>query len=485
MTNEHETVSALIREDLLAHIEKVFETLNGGTKLLHNWHIDAIVHALTESFLGGTNHLIINMPPRYLKSLCVSIAFPTWIMGRKPHLRIICASYADDLATSFSRDRRKVIESKWYKDAFPKMRIGRDKNTEREIETSKGGKCIATSVRGGITGKGGDVLIWDDLLKIGDAASESEREYVNHWFRSSFYTRLNDKEKGLIVGVMQRVHQDDLVGHILAFDKPRILSLPAIASEDQSIPIGNGEYHERKEGDVLHPERESHEQLMKIREMLGGNEFNAQYLQAPIPPGGYVFQREWFKRIIGPIDRNLYGQIYQSWDTAAETSSGASYSVCITFGLIEGRAHIIHVLRKRLIYPDLRATVERHARHWGASKVLVEKASTGIPLLHDLAGRQGLNLIPIKPEGPKINRAEWVTGVIEAGRIYLPEEASWLPVFEDEIFTFPQCKHSDQVDALSQFIRYWDESAPPVLNINVVIPRRTNYYDRMGGSFPF
>jgi len=116
--------------------------------------------------------------------------------------------------------------------------------------------------------------------------------------------------------------------------------------------------------------------------------------------------------------------------------------------------------------------------------VLIEKASTGLALLYDLAGKQGLNLIPIRPEGSKVNRAEWVTGVIEAGRILLPEDAPWMAEFETEIFSFPQSKYSDQVDAMSQFIRYWGHCAEPTLKINLVVPHRSMYYDRNGGSFP-
>ena len=480
----HQTLGALFRKDLKAFLFKVFETVTGGQILDDNWHLDAIVHALMACFRGETKRLIITLPPRHLKSICASVAFVTWVLGLDPTKRIICASYSDDLATSFSRDRRKILETDWYQNAFPQTRIGKtEKNTEHEVHTSLGGQCIATSLGGTMTGKGCDILLIDDPIKVGDAMSEAERNSGNEWFRNTAYTRLNDKENGVIIIVMQRVHVDDLVGHVLGLGGWTVLNLPAIAQEDQAIPIGDGMLHDRREGEVLHPARESYDSLMKTKEVLGSAQFAAQYLQTPVPAEGNTFKRIWILRYPFPIDRSRFTEIVQSWDTAAETSSGASYSVCTTWGILEANVYLLDVVRERLPYPDLKARVVRHAREWGANRVLIEKASSGLSLLQDLMGKVNINLIPISPRVDKLTRAEQVSAIIEAGRVYLPDEAPWLAEFEAEVFAFPGAKHTDQVDSMTQFLGHWALVRQREMVINVLSSRST-YYDRMGGTFP-
>ena len=167
-------------------------------------------------------------------------------------------------------------------------------------------------------------------------------------------------------------------------------------------------------------------------------------------------------------------------------TEGASYSVCTTWGIIEARAALLHVLRVQLLYPELRARVLKHARIWGAERVLMEKASSGLALLQDLIRSSHINLIPIKPRLSKLERAEQASAVIEAGRVFFPEEADWLATFEREIFSFPSCVHSDQVDSMTQFLLYWQHGGPRILNANVIgiSSGRNTFYSRMGGSFP-
>ncbi|MCG8509587.1 MAG: phage terminase large subunit [Rhodospirillales bacterium] len=486
MNDPHAAIDALLRNDLKAYLIKVFETVAGGRMLIDGWHLDAIVHQLNACYRGDVKRLIITLPPRHLKSICTSVAFPTWLLGQNPSIRIIGASYSDDLATGFSRDRRMVLQSDWYRRAFPKTRIGKkDKNTEREIHTSHGGRCIAASVEGTLTGKGGNFIIIDDPIKAGVAMSEAERNSVNNWYRNTVYTRLDDKNRDVIVIVMQRVHVDDLVGHVIDLDDWTVLNLPAIAQEDQEVPIGDGRIYDRREGDILHPERESYDTLMKAKEILGSGQFAAQYLQTPIPAAGNTFKRSWFRRYPNTKDVDEFAEITQSWDTAAELSSGASYSVCTTWGILEARTYLLHVARDRWLYPDLKAMVVSHARAWGARRVLIEQASSGISLLQDLRGKVTINFIPIKPKLDKQVRAEQSSAVIEAGRVFLPDEAEWLSEFEAEVFASPETKHSDQVDSMSQFLRAWELGGPRIIEVRgSLLGGRSTYYDRMGGVFP-
>jgi len=206
-------LSALLRSDLHSFVRKVFKTVLPGSTYLPNWHIDAIVYQLMRVHHGESRRLLINQPPRSLKSICVSIAYVAWLLGHKPGCRIIVVSYSNDFAVELHRQFRMVIDSEWYRALFPAMRVAKDTGTE--LVTTMGGSRYATSVGGTLTGRGADLIIIDDPLKAEDANSELARKRVIDWYGGTLVSRLNDKENGPIVVVMQRLHQDDLAGHLI------------------------------------------------------------------------------------------------------------------------------------------------------------------------------------------------------------------------------------------------------------------------------
>ena len=156
-----------------------------------------------------------NIPPRNLKSICSSVALPAFLLGHNPTKKIICVSYSDDLAAKFSNDCRAVMRSDWYKQTFPRARIDKAKDTESEVRTTERGYRLATSVGGTLTGRGGDIIIIDDPIKPQDAQSKSVRDKTIQWYENTLLSRLDDKVHGAIVVVMQRLHLDDLAGHLL------------------------------------------------------------------------------------------------------------------------------------------------------------------------------------------------------------------------------------------------------------------------------
>src|SRR5262249_1309098 len=178
-------VQALCRHDLRAFVHKVFASLTPGQTYVRSWHIDAIVYQLERIRRGEIRRLIINMPPRSLKSITASVAFPAFLLGHDPTKRIICVSYSAELAKKHSNDFRDIIDSAWYRNAFTDTRIGLYKNNETEIEFSQRGFRLATSVGGTLTGRGGDIIIIDDPLKPDDAYSESRRTAGNQWFSNT------------------------------------------------------------------------------------------------------------------------------------------------------------------------------------------------------------------------------------------------------------------------------------------------------------
>ena len=232
--------SAIYRTNFGAFTYRAFEAINPGQRLTPNWHIDVICYHLQLMVDGeARKRLVINLPPRTLKSFMVSVALPAWLLGRAPSTRIICASYSDELAAKFSRDCRALLETPFYKSVCPATRLNPKKASEAEFETTKRGSRLATSVGGTLTGRGGGVLIVDDPIKANDADSEVARRGAIEWFNGTARSRLDDPKTSLICIAMQRLHVDDLAGILIEGRWPSLV-LPAIATEPGDYAIVSG-----------------------------------------------------------------------------------------------------------------------------------------------------------------------------------------------------------------------------------------------------
>ncbi len=453
MTNETKAMlNSILKHDLTHFIHRCFQTVVPGETFLMNWHMRAIAWRLEQCLSGEIKRLIITLPPRSLKSICTSVALSAWALGRDPSLKIICASYSNELATKHARDFRAVMESSWYQKVFPRTRISREKNTEFEVMTTARGGRLATSVEGTLTGRGGNIIIIDDPMKPIDAASETRRQAVRDWFDHTLLSRLNNKNEDVIILIMQRLHEDDLAGHLLEKGGWTHLNLPAIAEVSDVIPIGDDLFYERAAGEALHPERESLETLEGIRRSLGTFNFSAQYQQNPIPLEGNLIRWEWFKTYSSFPEKGSNDQIVQSWDTASKAEEIHDYSVCTTWLRRGEDFYLLDVARKRMEYPALRKFITEHARLHEADAVLIEDRGSGTQLIQDLREEGVVKPIAISPEADKVTRMHVHSPRIEGGHVFLPEEAHWLGAFQSEVLQFPQVRHDDQVDSMSQFL---------------------------------
>src|SRR5467141_2764003 len=249
----------ILRSDLGYFAERCFCELNPQAAFLPNWHIEVIAAKLAAVRAGRIRRLIINLPPRHLKSLLASIAFPAWCLGHNPSAQILCVSYAQDLADKLARDCRSIMTSAWYRQIFG-TRLAAHRQAVQEFITTAQGYRLATSNGGVLTGRGADIILIDDPLKPEEALSDAQRQAANEWFDHTLYSRLNDKRHGAIVIIMQRLHEDDLVGHVLAQEPWELVRFPAIAEADEVheiATIGGPQRFTRRHGEALHPARES------------------------------------------------------------------------------------------------------------------------------------------------------------------------------------------------------------------------------------
>ena len=445
--------AALLRRNLYAFIARTFYELNPETEFKPNWHIEVIAAELEACWRGETTRLIINVPPRSLKSQAASVAFPAWLLGQKPGAQIICASYGQDLANKHAIDCRAVLSSSFYRSIFP-TRLSPQRQAVHEFMTTQKGVRLATSVGGVLTGRGADYIIIDDPLKPDEALSETQRNAANAWYDHTLYSRLNDKKTGCIILIMQRLHEDDLVGHVLGQrNNWKVLRFPAIAEEDETYAIqttfGRQQF-QRRVGEALHPDRESLEILQNIRETQGEYHFAGQYQQAPAPLGGGMVKAGWFKSYTANELPPKFDLIFQSWDTANKPTELSDYSLCTTWGVKDKHIYLLHVLRRRMDYPALKRAVAEQAVAFCPKTILIEDKASGTQLIQELIHDGVHGVSRYEPTMDKIMRLHNVSSTIENGFVHLPEKAEWLPEYLHELTTFPKGKHDDQTDSTSQ-----------------------------------
>ncbi len=445
----------VLKTDFATFIGKTFQSVDPATLYLDNWHIHLIAEYLEAARRGDFTRLIINMPPRALKSICVSVAWPAWLLGKNPASRIMAASYSAPLAIKHSLDCRMILQSPWYRHIFPQVQIARDQNEKYKFMTTARGFRYATSVGGTTTGEGGNFLILDDPLSPMQAMNETTRDMANHWFDHTFASRLNDKEKGVIVLVMQRLHQQDLTGYLLAKGGWEHLCLPAVATEREVFDFGRVK-HTRKEGDLIHNERENAELIARAKIELGSAPFAAQYQQNPLADEASMVRLWWFARY---EELPVAGRIVQSWDTAIKSEAHHDATVCLTFCLHENISYLLDATVIRAEYPELKRAFTTLAEQWKPNTILIEDRASGQQLIQDMRRETQLPILARNPKSDKVTRFAAVSALIEAGRVALPKHANWLPDFEAEICSFPGSPHDDQVDALTQYLDWLREQS--------------------------
>jgi predicted phage terminase large subunit-like protein len=455
-------------KSLRRYVEQAWPVLEPDVPFIPNWHIDYLAEYLEAVTAGEITRLLINIPPRYMKSLLVSVLWPTWEWIQDPSRRWIFASYADALASKHSVDRRTVLQSEWYQRRWGnQVKLASDQNVKSEFQNTRRGHMIATSIGGSITGKGGSRIVVDDPHNPTQAESDTQRESALTYFSRTLSTRLDNKNTDAIVVVMQRLHERDLSALCLDLGFTHVC-LPAEAEIETTHTFPRTQrVHNRLPGDVLWPEREGRPVLEKQRVLLGSAGYSGQYQQRPAPAGGLIFQRDWFK-FYDDLPHPM-GTWAQSWDMTFKDGASSDYVVGLVAARKGADIYLVDRVKGKWAFNEsCRQVAAFKQRYPKTGKIYIEDAANG-PAIINALGRHVQGIIAVRPDGGKQARAQAAQPLVEAGNVWLPNprphgrlipERAWVEDFLHQCCAFPTASYDDDVDALTQLVAQWLQPEP-------------------------
>ena len=460
---------------LSQYIRQAWHILEPTTPYSHGWHIDAIAEHLTAVMAGQIHNLVINMPPRHMKSLSVSVFWPTWVWTHEPSKRWLFASYAQDLSIRDSLKCRRLIQNRWYQERWSAIyQLTTDQNVKSRFENNRTGYRLATGVGGSATGEGGDVVVCDDPHKIDEAESDVIREGVLSWWDEVMSTRLNDSRTGAKVIVMQRLHENDLSGHVLTQGGYEHLCLPAEYEPKVYVSRIGWRDPRTDDGELLWPQRFSAQALNDLKAALGSYGVAGQLQQRPAPRGGGMFKREWFE-LVADYPREM--TFIRYWDKAAtEAGRGTTAHTAGVLGAVDRQRtfYILDVVRGQWSAGErdkiMKQTAILDASIYGlgnpaAVKIWVEQepgsggkesAESTVKLL------AGYPCYADKVTGAKEIRAHPLASYSEAGNVKLLK-ADWNKGYLDRMCFFPMGTYKDETDATSGAFNHLLHLGAPVL----------------------
>lgn len=430
------------------------------------WHLEVIcdhVQAFLEKKLGK-QHLLVNVPPAAMKSTIVSVMAPAWWWLHNPSWRALFFSGNESVGLRDSMRCREIIESQWYQESFaPQWQLAPDQNAKGHYRNTASGFRKTQSAGSRITGERADDIFVDDPLDAAEAFSKSSREAIIQWWDQAASNRLNDLRVGGKCIIQQRLHENDLAGHILRNDKNNwdILIIRQEYEKGDEPTSLNWVDPRKDEGELFFPERFPKEVVETEKNRLGSYGYAGQHQQRPSSAAGGLFKRDdWQFYNLRYVDHAQlerdYGikRIIQAWDTAFKVKTTSDYSVGITIGVSTNRYYILDLWRGKVEYPELKRAVQAQYNRWKAGTVLVEDKASGQSIIQELRRDTKLPILAYKIDKDKIARAYSITPIHEAELIYLPDKAAWINDFIEELSSFPTALHDDMVDSFVMAIDY-------------------------------
>lgn len=417
-------------------------------------HLEILISELKAVERGKVKRLAVAMPPGHAKSTTGTLSFPAWYLGRHPGHQVISVSHTAELATDFGRKVLGLVGGDLHRAVFPKFQLTGDTGSASRFTTRSGGAYFAVGLGGAITGRRANLVVIDDPFKDrADAMSPAVRKAVKEAYSSTIYPRL--MPQGAIVLISTRWHEDDLIGWLTrehADDGWRLISMPAIAERDEVW---------RPVGAPLWPEMFPEETLRRTRAAIGEAAWVSLYQQRPAAAEGAIFRRDWW-RYYTDVPQS-FDRVVLSADTAFKTGTEADYSVVTVWGEIKTGYYLLHVLRQRLEFPDLKRSLVALADQWKPNSILIEDRASGQSLLQELRRETSLPVLAISIDRDKVTRAQAVTPMIEAGKVFLPASAAWLVDYLDELSSFPAAPHDDLVDSTTMALNWMRAPDEPAI----------------------
>lgn len=460
----------LAERSLREFVRQAWHIVEPATEFVPNWHIDAICDHLQAVSDGRILRLLINIPPRCMKSLIVAVMWPCWDWITRPSRRWLFASYAAVLSTRDSVKCRRLLSSRWYQARWgDRFRLTGDQNEKMRFENDRTGYRIATSISGVGTGEGAGIRVFDDPHNAKEAESAAARAEVLEWFTQSWPTRGNDWKTSASVGVMQRVHWEDVVGHIIDTDYERWdhLCLPMEYEPEHPTPCRTTlgfKDPRRVRGELLWPARFGAAELAPIKRELGRRGVAGQFQQMPAPREGNIWRQEYLDHHYqwSPArDRLLYDggevEMYHLYRFATvDLALGKRDSDQTVIGLWgfdsdARRLFLLHIDRKDYPAPETLARLRRYVKEWNLDEVFVESVQYQGALVQ-FAADDALPFREISPgREDKVARLRACEPWGEQGRFLFDAKARWFPGFERELLMFAGVpgEADDQVDVLS------------------------------------
>lgn len=469
------------RLDFKRFVVAAWPQIEPGRPFTPGWHLDAIAEHLEAVSRGEITRLLVNMPPRHGKSSLISVLWSAWLLLNDPSTRLLCASYAMNLATRDNLKTRRLIKSPWFRARYGnRLNIVKDQDAKIKFETTKLGYRMAVSVGSSATGEGGDILILDDPHNIDEKESDTKRESAIDWFNNTWSTRLNDQRTGKMVTVGQRIHMGDVSGHIrdtddgecvflnlpAEFDPQRRCVTPVVSSSDSPYAWKGGDPR-REEGELLWTERFPPEVIEKAKSRHGPLGYSALYGQDPIPPGGFVFSKEYERLFAISPQGDMYilitpegyksVPVEQCWeittsDVAAKDKEINDFTVFEHWAITpDNDVLLLDLLRGHWSTPKQKEHARLFYHTWLSHRYMgfwFEDVGYQSAIAQDLL-LEGMPCLEFHPQGDKVYRAGGASIWQQTGKVYFRQGAVWLPEFQKEIYTFPLANHDDQVDPFS------------------------------------
>ena len=445
-------------EGLYPFLQAAWPIIEPRNPFVPGKHIEAICEHLEAVHRGEIRNLLINIPPRHAKSTIVSVGYPAWVWSKDPGHKFLYGSHAFSLAKRDSIKCRMLVKSKWFRETFKiKWDLKEDQNEKMRFDNTEQGYRLATSVGGSIIGEGGDTLVIDDPHSPQSVRSEVQRAAALSWADESFFTRINNPKTVSKIVIMQRLDEKDLSRHLLEQGDWEHLMLPAEFEPERKCSTSIGWEDPRTEaGEALWPERFPREEIQRMAKNMGSMAAAGQLQQRPSPREGAIFKRKDLKFYTVLPTLEFYGL---SVDLPFDEGSENSFAVFQLWGKKGADKYLIDQTRAQCNFKVqidmIKAMVGKHPT---INAKWVEKKANGAALITTL---QNLipGLIPVEPRGSKVLRAESVSPQFESGNIHLPDPtiAPWVGDYIEELVTFPNAEHDDQVDATTQAISKMSE----------------------------